>query len=183
MEWLKELLQETENGTELAKKITKEIQGNYILKEEYSTIAMEKEELEKQLKIRDTDLVELQKAAKGQAELEKQYQDLQAKYKADMEGLQQKIHQNKKESALDLAILKAKGRDPKEIKVHLNMEKINLKENGELEGFDLEELKKTKGYLFEEEKFIFTGAGIQRNQNEMGFSPEKQIAKAILGGR
>lgn len=72
-----------------------------------------------------------------------------------------------------MAILQAKGRNPKAIKALLDMEKIKLKDDGTLEGLDMEGLKESDGYLFdvEETKTVGTGApkggagGMNENEN------------------
>lgn len=66
-----------------------------------------------------------------------------------------------KNSAVDMAILKAGGRNAKAVKALLDMEKITLKEDGTLDGLDLDALKKSDGYLFSEETTRIIGTGAQ----------------------
>ena len=65
----------------------------------------------------------------------------------------------KKTAAVDMAILQAKGKNPKAIKALLDMDKISLKDDGTLEGLDLEGLKKSDGYLFDIETTAIEGTG------------------------
>ena len=84
--------------------------------------------------------------------LKKAAKDWQEKYEKDLAA-------GRRDAALDGAILKAKGKNPKAIKALLDLENIKLKEDGTLEGLDLEGLKKTDGYLFDEETTVQQGTG------------------------
>lgn len=67
---------------------------------------------------------------------------LQKKYDADTARL-------KLDNALDLAIIGAQGRSAKAVKAFLDLDKLKLKEDGSIDGLDLEALKKAEPYLFE----------------------------------
>ena len=69
-----------------------------------------------------------------------------------------------------MAILQNKGKNTKAIKALLDMEKITLKEDGVLDGLDLEELKKTDSYLFEDVKNSIEGTDFTPD-NKTVFSP------------
>ena len=83
------------------------------------------------------------------------------KYNADMATV-------KKEAAVDMAILKAGGRNAKAIKALLDMDKINLKDDGSVEGLDMEGLKKSDGYLFNIESTGVEGTGKPREGEPQG---------------
>ena len=78
--------------------------------------------------------------------------DWEKKYNTDLADV-------KKTAAVDMAIMQAKGRNPKVIKALLDMDKIKLKDDGTLEGFDIEGLKKSDGYLFDIETTTIEGTG------------------------
>lgn len=86
------------------------------------------------------------------------------KLKADVKSWEVKYNTDlaavKKDAAIDAAILQAKGRNPKAIKALLDMDKIKLKEDGSLEGLDLDGLKKSEGYLFDIAEMKQQGAGV-----------------------
>ncbi|NLK37809.1 MAG: hypothetical protein GX299_06975 [Epulopiscium sp.] len=92
-------------------------------------------------------------------QLKKDVKNWETKYNTDITNI-------KRDSALDMAILQAKGRNPKAIKALLDMEKIKLKEDGTLEGLDLEALKKSDAYLFDVEETHVQGTGFQSGGNE-----------------
>ena len=77
---------------------------------------------------------------------------------------------SRKDSAVEMAILQAKGKNTKAIKALLDMEKITLKEDGVLDVLDLEELKKTDSYLFEDVKNSVEGTDFKPD-NKTVFSP------------
>ena len=98
------------------------------------------------------------------------------KLKDDLAGMETKyitdISNIKRDSALDMAIMQAKGRNPKAIKALLDMEKVKVKDDGSLEGLDLEALKKSDSYLFdvEEHKNEGTGFASGTGPQESGFN-------------
>lgn len=152
MKWLKEILAGLENSEELQQKIAEKLKQEYVAKVDYDGVVEAKKGLEGQIAQRDADIKALKEGAKDNKELQKQYNDLQEKYKLDTENLQKQYQNSRKNSAIDMEILKAKGKNTKAIKALLNMDKITLKEDGTLAGLDLESLKKSDGYLFEIEQ-------------------------------
>lgn len=75
---------------------------------------------------------------------------LQKKYDADTAKL-------RLDNALDVAIIGAKGRSTKAVKAFLDLDK--LKEDGTIDGLDLEALKKSEPYLFETVETNIEGGG------------------------
>lgn len=110
----------------------------YVLKSEFDTVNTAKTTLEADIKIRDKDIEELKKASGTATELQEKYTKLEAKYKNEQV-----------DSALDLAILSAKGKNTKAIKALVDKEKIKFNDDGTIEGLDLESIKKSDSYLFE----------------------------------
>ncbi|WP_279404206.1 phage scaffolding protein [Secundilactobacillus kimchicus] len=92
--------------------------------------------LKEQLTGRDKDLKSLQKQAGNSEELTKQLEDLQNQYKTDTEALQGQLHQTKLNGALDTVLSGAKVRNTKAAKALLDMDKIELTDNGDLKGVD-----------------------------------------------
>lgn len=127
-----------ENGKDIAAEVAKA---------KDSTAAAE--DLKKQIAERDKDLAELKKAANDNEDSAKKIADLQTKYKADTEALIQQLADQKRDAAIDAAIAAAKGRNSKAIKALLDPTKLKLKDDGTVEGLDLEALKKSDAYLFE----------------------------------
>ncbi len=158
MEWLKEMLKGIEGAQELEQKIASEMKKNYISKEDYNIAIQAKKDLEKQITQRDADIVELKKSAGNNTELQIQYADLQKKYKQDTETLQKRYEESRKHSAIDVAIMQAKGKNTKAIKALLDIDNITLKEDGTLQGLDLDSIKKSDSYLFDIEQTRIEGA-------------------------
>lgn len=88
---------------------------------------------------------------------------------------------SRKDSAVEMAILQAKGKNTKAIKALLDMEKITLKEDGVLDGLDLEELKKTDSYLFEDVKSGIEGTGFTSGTQAAGFDDLNSQVAAVMG--
>ena len=75
------------------------------------------------------------------------------KLKGDLAALQQKYDADtaklRLDNALDVAIIDAKGRSTKAVKAFLDYGKLKLKDDGTIDGLDLDTLKKNEPYLFE----------------------------------
>ncbi len=84
---------------------------------------------------------------------------LQKKYDADTAKL-------RLDNALDVAIIGAKGRSTKAVKAFLDLDKLKLKEDGTIDGLDLEALKKSEPYLFEAIETDIIGGGDPGGGNE-----------------
>lgn len=86
------------------------------------------------------------------------------KYNTDISNI-------KKNNAVDMAIIKANGKNTKAIKALIDMDKVSLKDDGTLEGFDIESLKKSDSYLFDVETVktegtgFSSGSGVSYNDN------------------
>ena len=92
------------------------------------------------------------------------------KLKADLAALQQKYDDDtaklRLDNALDVAIIGAKGRSTKAVKAFLDYGKLKLKDDGTIDGLDLEALKKSEPYLFEAVKPNIIGGGDPGGGNE-----------------
>ena len=82
----------------------------------------------------------------------------------------------KKNNAVDMAIMQAKGKNTKAIKALIDMEKVTLKDDGTLEGLDIEGLKKSDSYLFDVEKVKTEGTGFSGGS---GFSDNDNINSIV----
>lgn len=85
------------------------------------------------------------------------------KLSADLAALQQKYDTDtaklRLDNALDAALIGAKARSTKAVKAFLDYGKLKLKDDGTIEGLDLEDLKKSEPYLFESVETSITGSG------------------------
>lgn len=104
----------------------------------------------------------------------KELQTAETKYTTDIGNI-------KRDNAIDMAILKANGKNPKAIKALLEMDKINLKEDGTLEGLDIDALKESDGYLFSTEETVIEGTAFTKGSALAGGMDivNAQIAKAM----
>lgn len=93
------------------------------------------------------DLRETAKAWDGKdpKKLEDDLKDLQVKYDTDTANI-------RKAAAIDLALTRARARDPQLTRAALNMDEIKIDKDGKVTGLDaqVESLKKDKAWLFED---------------------------------
>ncbi len=151
----------------------KELEG-YIPREQYQG-------LEAQLTERDKDIAELKKAAGRDAAWKEKFETLETKYKEESEAMTRKLAETAKNNAVDLAILKAGGKNAKAIKALLDMEKIKLKEDGSLDGLDLDALKESDGYLFTQETREIVGTGFAGGNGSGGDGIAAAFERAVMG--
>lgn len=116
------------------------------------SIKTENKSLKTQIADRDKDMKSLKKQAGDNEELSNKYAELQSKYKDDTAKLSEQLSETKLNGALDSVLNSAKVRNTKAVRGLLNMDNIKLNDKGEIEGVSdqLESLKKSDGYLFDE---------------------------------
>lgn len=142
---------------ELASKIAgeskKELE-NYVEKSKYIELEIEKKQIGQTLQERDKQLEELKKNSGDNIELKKQIEKLQADNKVMEENHHKELNNIKLNGAIDIALTNAKVKNLKAVRALLNQENIKLKDDGSIEGIkeQIEELKKSDAYLFENEK-------------------------------
>ncbi|MGE4214853.1 MAG: phage scaffolding protein [Anaerotignaceae bacterium] len=166
-EWLKEIIGESYNE-ETDKKVADKLGELFVARADFNAVNETKKELE-----------EKAKTFGDNSQLQKQYDELQSQYKTETENLNKKITDTIKNSAVDMAIFKAKGKNPKAIRALIDMEKVTVKEDGTIEGLDLESIKKTDGYLFDVETKQSVGTGFTKGTASKGTDVNAQIAKAM----
>ena len=182
MNWLKELFESETDNQKIEQKIAEKLKSDYVAKIDYDVVVQTKQALEGQIQQRDTDIQALKESAKDNADLQAEYQKFEKKYKADTANLQKQFLESRKNSAVDIAIMQAKGRNPKAIKALIDMEKVTLKEDGTIDGLDIDALKQSDGYLFDVETTRRVGIDIQQ-QNGFHSSDDlkSQIEHSVFG--
>ena len=118
--------------------------------ERYNKLKTQKNELESQIKERDTQLADLSKSNKDNEGLLNQIKDLQALNKQTATDYENKINQMQFDYALEGALTNAKSKNNKALKALLDMNSIKYQE-GKLEGLQeqIEALQKDASYLFD----------------------------------
>ena len=141
-----------EQATKVLEAHTTTINGKYIPKERFDEVNTKKQQLETSVAERDKQLEDLKKSTGDVEALKTQIQTLQNDNKTKEEAYKVELSNLKKNNALDLALTGAKVKNSKAIKALLDDGKIKLKDDGTLEGLadQLEAIKKTDAYLFEE---------------------------------
>lgn len=141
-----------EQATKVLEAHTTAINGKYIPKERFDEVNTKKQQLETSVAERDRQLEDLKKSTGDVEALKTQIQNLQNDNKTKEEAYKIELSNLKKTNALDLALTGAKVKNNKAIKALLDSDKIKLKDDGTLEGLadQLEAIKKTDAYLFEE---------------------------------
>lgn len=152
MEKLLELL-----GQELLDQVTEKLgdqkliinDGSYIPKHKFDEINNSKNVLKDQVTDLTRQLESLKKSSKGNEELEKTIEALQAT-NTDWSN---KYQMNILENAVKFKALQEKARDIGDMTKFIDLQAVTMKEDGTVDGLDEQftELKKNKAYLFESE--------------------------------
>lgn len=125
--------------------------GNWFPKDKFDSVNNDNKELKRQLKERDTQLEELKKVdADG---LKQKIQDLQSENETTKNEYEEKLQNQAFDHVLSNALTGAKVKNAKAVKALLDTEKIKL-DGDKLLNLDdqLEALKESDAYLFEEEQ-------------------------------
>lgn len=165
LEWLKTILGDA-YSEDIDRKVSAEIGKNFVNRADFNSLNEAKKNLDKQISERDKQLEDLKRIdADG---LQKEIQRLQNENKAAAETHQAEMNALRLNAALDAAITQAKGRNTTAIKALMDVSKLKLKDDGCIDGLDLESLKQSAPYLFEIEDVKRVGAGYEPGGNPNG---------------
>ncbi len=162
LKWMQEIV--GEHYTEdLDAKVCAAIGERFVSKTDFNALNETKKTLAGQIAERDRQLEELKKvdAAGLQAEITR----LQGENKIAAEKFKADLAAMKFDHALDNAILSAKGKNTKAIKALLQTDKLKLKDDGSIEGLDLDALKASDPYLFDSVNTKRQGGGDPAGDN------------------
>jgi glutamine synthetase adenylyltransferase len=157
----KEKLIELGLTEEQAAQIAKTLEGAYIPKPRFNEVNTELKGLRDQLKERDAQLSELQKVAGDAQALNKLIDDLKETNELQKEAHETALKQLKIDSAVDVALLKASAKNNKAVKALLELDKVNITQDGNIEGLDEQIKTLTQA---EDSRFLFgttSAAGFQ----------------------
>jgi len=153
MDWLKKLLEKHGVGDELVTTIMTDTKdANYIPKDRFDEVNNQVKDLKTQIDDRDKQLKDISKKAEGNEELLKQINDLQTSNKTTKEEFEGKIKSLKLDSAIKLKLKESKAKYEDLLISKFDREKLNLKEDGSIEGLDDQLTSLKEGYkdLFEQ---------------------------------
>lgn len=164
----KEKLIEMGLTEELATKVAKELDGNYVPKTRFNEVNTELKQAKDQVKERDSQLETLKKSVGDSEELKKQIETLQNENKTKDEAHAAEIKQIKIDAAVDKALSDANVKNLKAVKALLDLDKAELSDDGTVKGLDVQIKTLSEA---EDSKFLFDVTNIQKNQNSKGFVP------------
>lgn len=165
----KEKLMEMGLTEELATKVAKELDGNYVPKTRFNEVNTELKQAKDQVKERDSQLETLKKSVGDSDELKKQIETLQNENKTKDEAHAAEIKQIKIDAAVDKALADAKAKNPKAVKALLDLAKAEISDDGTIKGLDAQIKTLSEA---EDSKFLFDTDNTQnKNQNSKGFVP------------
>ena len=98
----------------------------------------------------------------------------ETKYNNDMRAL-------KKAAAVDMAVMKAGARNAKAVKALIDMDKVTVKDDGTIEGLDIEKIKETDGYLFNVETVTTEGNGVAAGRAADGAENLNDVIAKAMG--
>lgn len=127
-----------------------ELRSLGLTEEQSDKVLAEMAGLQKSLKERDKQLADLQKAAEGNEELQNQIKALQQQNSEQQKAHKVEMAQLKLDNAIDNALTAAGAKNLKAVRALLDLDKLQLGEDGKLQGWleQLEALQKSDGYLF-----------------------------------
>lgn len=167
---------------EQATNVMKELDGNFVPKSRFNDVNNELKSVKEQNSTFEKQIEDLKKV--NPEELKSTIETLQAENKALAEKHETERKNDKIDSALELAIVKAKGKNSKAIKALIDREKLSLKDDGSLDGVNVDDLTKNYPYLFETETDPqFAGAVPAGNSSGTGNTSviEQQIDDIMKG--
>lgn len=114
---------------------------------------------------------------KDPKKLEDDLKDLQTKYDTDTANI-------RKAAAIDLALTRARARDPQLTRAALNMDEIKIDKDGKVTGLDaqVEGLKKDKAWLFEDDPAAGQPSGEGNGKGASGGKPSGGSGYTPTGG-
>lgn len=146
LEELKTLGLTEEQAKKILENFNKELKDNYVEKLKFDEVSASKSQLDNSLKERDKQLEELKKIDVNE-------------FKTTIDNLQKENESQRKNHVIDMELLKAKAKNVKAVKALIDDTKVKIKEDGTIEGLDIEALKKSDSYLFDIEKVQTIGTG------------------------
>ncbi|MCF6515563.1 hypothetical protein GSH19_05270 [Lactobacillus sp. S2-2] len=132
-------------------------------REQVSTLETEKNSLNEQITNRDKDIKGLKKNNSDNEELSNQLKDLQDKYKTDTDKLSKQLSNVKLDNAVSKSLSSTNARNPEVVKKMLNMDSVELNEDGSVKGLD----EQIKG-LQESDAYLFDGGQLSNYQAKTG---------------
>jgi hypothetical protein len=179
MEFLKPILgDELFSQVQAALKDNKDVKlanlatGDYVGKDKFAAIEAEKKTLAEQIRERDERINTLQKV--DAASLQKKIEELEAEKQT-----------REIDHAIDLAIIKAKGKNPKIIKAALDPKAIKI-DGDSVTGIEdqVDALRKTDAYLFDASAAAFSPGANPPNQSPNSAEEiEAQCAALVKAGK
>lgn len=128
----------------------------YVAKAEFDTVVKERDKAKTDITERDTQIETLKNTSGDAAEWKKKAEEFQTANKEAADSHAAEIKQLKVESVIEGALSSAKAKNMKAVRALLDIdtEKVKLKEDGTLDGLNLDEqIKKLQGA--EDSKFMF----------------------------
>lgn len=165
---------------EQAEKIVQDQGQNFVPTSKFQEIQKEKKVLDAQLAARDKQLKDLQDKAGNNKELKDQIKTLQDANKAAEKKYKAELHQIALNNAIDKALTSANARNNKAVRALLDMDGVDLDEDGKLIGVS-KQLKK----LAEDEgtKFLFKEDNTAGGKTKLsGMTPIRKDGGGDTGG-
>lgn len=124
--------------------------GSYIPREKLNEHNDKIDALENELKERDQQIDQLKNDTQASEELQQKIEELQEKNQQTREELETQLQTQRLEAEIEKTLLTNKARNPKAVKALLDLDSVELTDDG-VEGLDdqLKNLQENESYLFE----------------------------------
>lgn len=141
-------------------------EGEFIPKSRFDEVNTQVKDIKTQVEERDGQIATLKASAKGNDELTKKIEELEASNKKASEEYANRLAEFKLGSAIDQELLSAGARDVKAVRATLDLTDITLDKNGKVQGLSelVDNSKKDKSFLW----------NLDKSKDEAGKGIDKQ---------
>lgn len=141
-------------------------EGEFVPKSRLDEVLTQNKEITDQVKDREAQITNLKASAKGNEELTKKIEELEATNKKASEDYELKLATYKLDSAIDQELASAGARDVKAVRATVDLSEVKFDKNGKVSGLTeiIDESKKNKEFLW----------NVDRSNDHAGKGREKE---------
>ena len=176
LDWLKTILGDAYTE-DVDAKVSAEIGKNFVSKADFNQVNEAKKAAERTVTERDQQLENLKKSTGNVEDLKNQISTLQTQNAEAKKNYEKQLYDIRFGAAEDAAIISAGGKNTVAIKALIkDRSKVKLKDDGTLDGYDLEPIKAEAPYLFTQVTEGLEGGSPQAGGSNGGQKTPEQMS-------